>query len=233
MTENEFVRSIGDSWEAAKVVGVDDSFTQPTSLTPTEEFKNICRDPEVLYEDIFLSGLKTACYNIILKDHSYLQYSMSKGDEFRFAYYPNPFIGASPEAVKDLSDFRDMLGEGDITLEDYLHMVSEVRRSQHAPLLRYENAPSQYKELHHPCSHFHFGHHGGNRWPVKRILTPYVFSLIILKLFYADSWIGGGFLKKGSKYFSLDELYNAGKDACTLLPLHLFSNKERKQFYLS
>jgi hypothetical protein len=233
MKEKNFIDSIAKGWEAIGVAGLENSFTQPTSLDPDAEFKRIARDSGALYEDIFLLGLKTRSYNIILSDYAFLQFSRDGDADVRFAYYPNPFLGAASDVVKELGEFRDLVTEGEFSLEDYLHMVSEVRRSQHAPLLRYENAPRQYDELKHPCSHFHFGHHGGNRWPAKKVLSPYVFCLMVLKMFYPEEWSSGGFLKKGSKRFSLDELYSCAKEECEELPVHLFSNKERKQFYLS
>jgi hypothetical protein len=233
MNEKEFIRSIAAAWQNAKTIGVELSFTLPTSLEAPSDFRNIARDPDALYEDVYLLGLKTSSYNIALNDYSYFQFSMSGDSSFRFAYYPNPFIGASDQDVSDLGEFRELLNEGSITLEEYLHMVAEIRRSQHAPLLRYENSPGEYEELRHPCSHFHFGHHGGNRWPVKRVLTPNVFSLIVFKMFYARDWTNTGLVKKGGKFFSLEEIYTSGKDECSLLPLHLFSNKELRQFYMA
>ncbi|MGO7522428.1 hypothetical protein, partial [Rhizobium brockwellii] len=85
-------------------------------------------------------------------------------DGFRFAYYPNPFFGAAKDAESELSEMQEFVAEGIIGVDEFLHRVSEVRRSQHPPLVRYVYALEQYVEATHPCSHLHLGFHGENRW---------------------------------------------------------------------
>lgn len=170
-------------------------------------------------------------YNILLADYAYLQFHGYDENSLHYAYYPNPFLGASQSAISELGDLRTFVDEGVIDMDEFLHCVSEIRYTQHPPLVRYENSADQYKEdLTHPCSHFQLGHHSDNRWPIRRILTPEAFALIIFKYFYPDSWAKGGVISGSEEKISLDDALIAAKRDCRMLPDHLFSERAARQF---
>ncbi|MGH1558005.1 hypothetical protein ACRAWD_09940 [Caulobacter segnis] len=72
-----------------------------------EDFRHAAMSDETLYEDLYLLGLRTSHYNFLLSDFSYFQFSVNGDGESRFAYYPNPFIGASQSAMQELAEMRE------------------------------------------------------------------------------------------------------------------------------
>jgi hypothetical protein len=230
MTNDDLFRGVAKAWLYAKHLGVEELFACPTSLKASDTFKDAALNSSAHYEEVYLTGLRGSEYNILLADYAFLQFSLDEG-EVRYAYYPNPFLGSSREAIQELHLLREMVDEGAIDYDEYLHAVSEVRFSQHPPLVRYENAPSQYKRLKHPSSHIHFGHHGDNRWPVSRVLTPQAFSLIVYKHFYGEFWSAADAMKIHDKELSVDDIYSESKSDCRVLPDDLFSTEEARQFH--
>ncbi|MES2289947.1 MAG: DUF2290 domain-containing protein [Pseudomonadota bacterium] len=212
---------------------MDELFTDPSSITVSDTFKQLALDTKSTYEDLYLEGLSGGQYNILLADYSFFQFGGTTDESLRYAYYPNPFLGASQNAISELAELRTYVNEGVLDMDEFLHRVSEMRFTQHPPLVRYENAPSQYLELVHPCSHLHIGHHSENRWPVRRVLTPAAFTLLLLKLFYADFWQEGDAIPSGHQTLSLDDMLASAKEDCGLLPEELFSVAAERQFYLA
>lgn len=100
-------------------------------------------------------------------------------------------IHLSP-AILDLKKnfvWRDMQAAEMLDREEINALIASLTTSSTIPLIRYENAPSQYRVFEHPCSHFHIGLHSENRWAVSRVLTPLAFTLWIVKQYYRDSWL--------------------------------------------
>jgi hypothetical protein len=101
--------------------------------------------------------------------------------------------------------------------------------------VRYENAPSQYKCLHHPCSHFHIGFHAESRWPISRVLTPESFTMLIAKLYYSLQWqklgVDANDKVTGS---SFESMLIAEKANCRIIGNELFgSNTEARSFHFA
>ena len=226
-------KSIRRSWDLARHIGIAGVFSVPTSFSARKEFKSASRDSSLSYDELYLLGMRRSQYNILLSDKSFLQYSQSGEYEFRYAYYPNPFLAASQLADYDMRELEDCLEAGVINMEEYLDEVSNIDVSQHPPLLRYEYSVKQYQELKHPCSHFHIGHHVHSRWPVGRKLTPVAFSAIVFKLFYDSAWGGASFISARPSQLSLEEYYSNLRKECSILPHEHFSTDERSQFFWS
>ncbi|MGH1558004.1 DUF2290 domain-containing protein [Caulobacter segnis] len=110
-------------------------------------------------------------------------------------------------------------------------LYPEIRVSQHPPLVRYEYAPSQYVELNHPCSHFHFGHHSDNRWAVKRELTPQAFSSLIYRQFYSTNWVEFGVGDPAGGVTPLDEQFRTERQNSQILGEAHFSAIESQSFH--
>lgn len=92
---------------------------------------------------------------------------------------------------KDSETIDDLLHElnsGLISLEDYSSILEEMPESVTIPTIRYECSFAQYKPFWHPCAHFHIGHHYENRWPVKKVLSPLSFTMIIINKYYSSEW---------------------------------------------
>lgn len=230
MDSRDVARGISRSWTFARRLTLDETFSNPAPLAPREEFRRLSQDDDVTYEAIYLRSLESVYYNFLLKDFSFFQFWVNGEGETRFAYYPNPFLGASRQAMAELAQMREYVEEGLISQEDYLHSVSDQRRSQHPPLIRYESARSQYVELAHPCSHFHFGHHGENRWPVKRELTPVAFSLLIYRQFYGTFWAEHA-AEVDDKTPDLESCMATEKAGSRILGAEWFSERESLQFH--
>jgi len=226
----DVISGIRKVWEFSKALSVGELFSNPMPLVPSQAFVDVAIDPYSSYESLYLCGLQNGDYNIQLADFSYFQFGFSKQDHVRFAYYPNPFLGSSTEVVAEVEELRGYVEEGLVTIEEFLHRVAEIRNSQHAPLLRYENAPDDYIEFLHPCSHFHFGHHTENRWLIQRVLSPLSFALIVFQQFHSRSWQGTPTLTALGKTASPWTFLAAEKYSCRVLPDDLCSNEERTLF---
>lgn len=227
----DLIRGIRSAWKYAKQMGIDGAFSDPSPMKGFEEFKKIAVDSRATYEEVYLSGLSDGQYNILLADYAYLQFGGTE-NSLRYAYYPNPFLGASREAISNLAELRSYVDEGVIEMENFLHRISEIRDTQHPPLIRYDNSPNQYKtDLTHPCSHFHLGHHPGNRLPIRRVLTPSAFALIVFKYFYLDFWTGCSPVSGSVANASLDDAMIEAKEECTIIPDYLFCDRAERQFY--
>lgn len=183
-------------------------------LRPSEEFLSYAMSMNPDYKELYRIGLRNRDYNFLLADYSFFQFAYHvEGDALsaRFAYYSNPFVSSRiEEVVYDGGDY-----------ELYLQLLEESEGRSGALVVRYEVATRDYVELRHPTAHFHIGLHEG-RWPVDKILSPKVFAMFITKLFYVDAWSQRS-----------DEQFTEEKQACAALTEDLFSNKERRQLYLT
>lgn len=231
MTEEDVIHGIRKCWSYSQALHIDQLFTNPAPLEPSEEFRDAALSPTAAYEEVYLTGLAGGEYNILLADYAFLQFGRSADDAVRYAYYPNPFLGASREAVAELADLRSYVDEELMSYEEFLQRVAELRFSQHPPLIRYENSEEQYVELTHPCSHLHIGHHANNRWPLRRMLTPHAFALMVFKYYYLDFWTEADHITFGDQEFDLDELLVRAKQDCRVLPDHLFTDRAARQFF--
>jgi hypothetical protein len=127
---------------------------------------------------------------------------------------------------------QEYVAEGIIDIDELLHQISEIRRPQHPPLVRYEYSRRQYVEATHPCSHMHLGFHGENRWPVKRYLTAHAFGLLIFRLFYLDFWTQAEVIRSGDKDLTMDQALETARAECRMLYEDEFSAAESRRFHL-
>jgi hypothetical protein len=233
MDDRLLAQGVRRSWEFAKRLNLDETFSQQTSLAPTEEFRRLAADRSVKYEILYLSALRSSYYNFLISDYSFFQFWVNRDGHSRFAYYPNPFVGASQDAMNEIAQIRDYVEEDLVSYDEYLQHISEIQSSRCPPLVRYEYAPSQYVNLVHPCSHFHFGNHGENRWPSNRELTPAAFALIIFKQFYGEQWVRHGNEIISQSIPSLDECLKNERANSRILSNGVFSADEALQFHFT
>lgn len=232
LSEREFAQSIRRLWQRLDFLQVGEEFSNPASLIPSDEFLRLSLDDKTTYEELYLCGLAKRDFNLLLSEYSFVQFSRAQGT-LRFAFYPNPLLGASTEAISEIAEKKEYVDEGILSLEDYLQEVSELRFPAQKPPIRYEYDPNAYVELRHPCSHLHVGFHGDNRWAVSRILTPEAFGLWISKLYFGSAWRSAGLFKIGEDDLSAEELLSQARQGTRVLPDDHFAETERLSFHLS
>ena len=114
-----------------------------------------------------------------------------------------------------------------------MSILRDARLNPQAPLLRYEHAPDQYQELHHPCSHFHIGHHADNRWALNRVVTPRAFTLLILKHYYGSVWRDLGHDEADECGNGFETKLIEEKTRCRSIGDSLFSALEARSFFFA
>jgi hypothetical protein len=229
MNRADFITSIRRSWDLVIRTDLGLSFSVPVPLPVNPEFRDLLYESGSAYEDVYVLALRRSHYNFILSDFSFFQFSFFESDRStRMAFFPNPFqlLDFSPEELEIL------VSEGAISYEDYASLSGEARILHRAPPIRYEYAPGQYREIIHPSSHFHIGHHSENRWSIERMLTPLAFTMWIIKQYYSTEW--AMFADAGDKLLNkLNTELEAERQKCPPLPQELFSDRERSLFYFT
>ncbi|WP_140863987.1 DUF2290 domain-containing protein [Myxococcus xanthus] len=232
MDRNSISNGINRSWTALEKLGLAESFSNSGPLGVNPTFRDLVLSEESRYVDIYSTGLSLSHYNILLTDYSYFQFSWDKKDNVRYAYYPNPYVAGKSNESINFKRRRNLVNTGVITQEEYLSMLRDSNDELRVPLIRYENAPEQHKGLKHPCSHMHIGHHGENRWPLNRVLTPTAFTLWITKQYYSDEWWILG--KDDQNEFGniLEHELVKEKANCRPVASEYFLDLEARSFYL-
>lgn len=222
------------SWTFVEAIEIGETISNPSPLEVNEEFRRLVLNHENSYKDVYMAGLRLSHYNFLLSDYSYFQFSWEAENKVRYAFYPNPFIaGGNEDALKKIHRWGELLRAEMITHEDYLALLRDAEADLRVPLIRYENAPDQHRGLSHPCSHFHIGFHSDNRWAFNRLLTPFAFSLYIIKQYYGSLWRDLGIDdadESGSKFER--QLINE-KTNCRPIHSDLFVEIESRSFYFS
>lgn len=230
MNRHDVENGIHRSWSFLEALALAESFSNPGILPINEEFRDISLDISTKYTSLYLTGLRLSHYNVLLSDHSFLQFGGEDGSNLRYAYYPNPF--ASPgEGIAKFKKIRELFDADLITLEQYHALLNDAQPELRVPLMRYENAPSQWRALKHPCSHFHIGHHSDNRWALKRILTPLAFTMIIAKQYYPDEWTLADGIDENNFENSLEGKLIAERQNCQIIGDDLFTDPEERSFH--
>jgi len=201
-------------------------------LPISDEFRNLILAPESSYVTVYSKGLSLSHYNFSLQDYAYFQFSWTPDSDLRYAYYPNPFASGSPDRLNEFEELRENLRSGSITYEEYSALLRDQSVDSRIPAIRYEHAPSQYRPLDHPCSHFHIGSHVGNRWAINRILTPVAFTLFILKQYYGPAWRGYS-SASGDGVGDMDSRLIGERANCRRISESHFSSNEALSFHFT
>lgn len=228
MATAKFNSSVANSWELVIRMELGETVTSCVSLPVLDTFRDVVFDTDSSYLDVYLAGLSFRHYNFILKDYAYFQFS-EVGDTVRFSYYPNPFYGLGDETCQQLIKEVEY---GDLSVEDFRELLSEMPVMLDQPQIRYDSEPNHYREIEHPSAHLHIGHLPVNRWSVSRVLTPYAFTLLIMKHYYTYQW--SSFSNEGNAFLNdLEECLANERSSCDLLSIDVFSEKERRLFHFS
>lgn len=195
------------------------------SLTASSELKKTTRCAEN-YKKIYDAGIKLQEFNILMNDHSYFQFSMMCENEIRLAYYPNPYNYA--EFKNQIAIIDSFLNEG-YPYDEISQLISEDIYSYDIPYIRLDISRQQYCPYFHPFAHFHIGFYSENRWPVKRLLSPFAFVLFILNHYYVT--LCKDLINK--KDIDILTLYQDEVDKCPILIEEFFQPDEQKRLYFT
>ncbi|MCU9531792.1 DUF2290 domain-containing protein [Pseudomonas mosselii] len=234
MTRDAISSGIRKVWQIAEELGISEIFSNPAPLPVNAEFRDLILSGSSTYIDVYNKALALSHYNMLLTDYSFFQFSSDGEENVRYAFYPNPYASSSDEYNNWFRSRQEMVEAELLTHEEFLSLLSSKTGIGSIPLLRYENAPNQRTKFHHPSSHFHIGFHSDNRWPVRRILTPTAFALLVFKLYYGEKWRTIGeddepdtIKNKFERNLILE------KSRCHLVADDLFEADEERVFHLS
>jgi len=232
MNRGDVENGIRRSWEVLNRLALGETFSSAAALAINEEFRDLALNAETRYAALYMNGLSNSYYNILIADYSYFHFGWSAENHVRYAYYPNPFLSGKG-GVKGFKRLREAVEADAISVEQYHALLEDELPECRVPLLRYENAPGQWRELRHPCSHFHIGHHSDNRWAINRVLTPLAFTLLVLKQYYSEEWdlLGDDSEGKIQNVFErelIKERFN-----CRIIGDDLFTANEASSFHLA
>lgn len=198
-----------------------------SSLSPTDTFKKMCLKANS-YRELYDCAICYQDFNLMLFDKSFFQFTeLAENKELRLAYFPNPYTFSESLAHRQAAN--DMLERSEITLDEFEQIISEETFSCDIPIIRYDLSEKQYCEMKHPTAHFHIGFFSENRWPSRRVMTPFSFFLKVLRLYYSGTWDEIN-KRQGN---SLDELYRAEIAKCLYISEEYFSEIEAQRFFFT
>jgi len=200
-----------------------------SSLRPTDSFKKAARKAAT-YREVYELGASSQQFNLMMQDMSFFQFSEAEqGKEARLAYYPNPYHYLEYKSHKVTA--QQLLDEGEINFDEFEQLISEADFTCDIPFIRYDLSLKQYCEVLHPAAHLHIGFHAENRWPARRLLTPYAFMLKVLMHYYSKLWVKGKGIDM-EVHQMLDDAYRAEVSNCDLLDDCYFKPHETERLYI-
>ena len=180
------------------------------------------------YKTIHQQLVDNRDYDILLFDDSMLQMSIS-GGESRLLFIQNPLFFITFEQFIESSGIKanpDMIGLlHEAFDEDYFQALESMNLNSGAVYLRYDVDERGRKgnENIHAYTHLHIGLNNNIRIPVGMHLTPYAFTLFVLRHVYYDIWVNC--IRKGI-------IKPDHKSQCEDLPEEYWTNEEKKFFYI-
>lgn len=109
--------------------------------------------------------------------------------------------------------------------DDYQQALESMKVNSGAVYLRYDvdaRGRSGNENI-HSYTHLHVGLNNNIRIPVGKHLTPYTFTMFVLRNVYYDKWVD--LVRTGEMTFGY-------KQQSTELPNALWTNEEKKELYL-
>ncbi|MBC9247509.1 DUF2290 domain-containing protein [Paracoccus sp. 11-3] len=157
------------------------------SLPRSMDFNQTCLTSKD-YNEIYETGLRLSHYNFLLLDLAYFQFTHKGPTEWALAFYPNPRITGSIEALSEFKEFSVARDSGEISEEEFSELSTSMPINYYVPRFRYEFSESQFRPVQHPGAHFHIGMSGEDRWGSSRRLSPLSFCYLMLKYYYPEHW---------------------------------------------
>jgi len=238
VVRDEFNESIRKSRGALQELGLLEGSVYEVALPRSQEFNKTCLTSKD-YVEIYEKALSLSHYNLILKDLAFFQFSHQSTDEFALAYYPNPRVTGSADAISDYDDLIRRKEEGELDDEELSELLSLMPAGLFVPRIRYEVSNEQKRIVTHPGAHFHIGMSGEDRWSSDRNISPLSFLYLMIKYYYPNYWW------PKSRFAGPEDLWEdpATIENCWDEKLsrslqndgasHLFSIQERKSFHFT
>ncbi|MEM5542630.1 DUF2290 domain-containing protein [Sulfitobacter sp. AS92] len=238
MTRDHFNNSIRTSRKVLKELGLLEGSVYEISLPRSAEFNKTCLTSRS-YVEIYEKALSLSHYNLILTDLAFFQFTYKSPVEFALAFYPNPRITGSVDALSDYEDLIRQRNDDEIGEEEFSELVTLMPAEIYVPRMRYEFSKSQLRTVTHPGAHFHIGMSGEDRWSSERKLSPLSFLYLMVKYYYPNYWW------PKSRFSGAEDLWNDAEtiENCWDEKLskslrndgtsHLFHDEERKSFHFS
>lgn len=168
-------------------------------------------------------------YDFLLFDDSILQYSYERDQNsypiIKYSYYQFPFDFPTYEEYL-LSNYITYEEAGELFRYDYEQEITEASARVYLTPIRYDYDVTRYTGGVHSASHIHIGYMNSIRIPVCMILTPFIFTLFVIKQCYYDHWLS---------LFSNEEFRNSldtSKQSCMQLHADFFSEVDKKELFL-
>lgn len=193
----------------------------------SEECKEYSKGTD--YIELYQKMVDHRDYDILLFDDSMLQMSLSNG-ESRFVYIQNPLFFITFEnylienGIEYSSEFADCYHEA--FYDEYQQALEGMKVNSGAVYLRYDVdvRGRNGNENIHSYTHLHVGLNNSIRIPVAKHLTPYTFTMFVLRNVYYDKWVD--LVRKGEVTFGY-------KQQSPELPNELWSDEEKKELYIT
>lgn len=147
-----------------------------------------------VYDDCFRSYR----FDLALKDQALLDFNRADGGSrrcsLRYAYYDCPlavetfeeFLRRELGADVDQASFK--LEEAHTFREDYENAICSADLKAGVLPVRYDYEEPLYDPGVHPVSHVHFGFQTNVRVATHRVMTPFSFTLFIVRQVYPEYW---------------------------------------------
>lgn len=231
MTLRDFLSSLRNGYKFYESIGEANTCRLLHSLPASTAFNTLALDTTVPYPDVFFLGLDLQQFNFQLNDYSYFQFSYTSADDLRYAFYPSPY---STKEILEIRELYQSYHDGQIDSEALSAFVQDVNLNYARPLIRYEYNLRQYKQGAHPASHFHIGTFGEDRWALHRRLTPYVFCMIVGKLYFSHHWEtltvwdATGKVRQSNEF---DAALIQERSNCVVTDANFFSEYEQRCFH--
>lgn len=192
MTIGKFQVSINESVDLLIKMGLFKQRNPIKSSWEYSEFINYAKKNNLFQIHKYI--IENHTYDILLKDDSIFQFSMSE-NYIRYSYIQNPYKWVSKEeyVTQILSDYELVEGTlADILRtvndEEYQQFIDELGINSKANHFRYDYSSAEYEPLVHACSHLHIGINENLRIPVAQVISPLLFVAFCIKHTYYPEW---------------------------------------------
>lgn len=180
------------------------------------------------YRELYQKLVDNRDYDLLLKDDSMFQMSFSGGN-VRLVFIQNPL------EYESFEEFIESIGWDNepVTIEllhemfddDYSQALEGMSLNVGATYLRYDvdSRGRIGNENIHAYTHLHIGLNNNIRIPVGRYMTPLAFTMFVIRHVYYDIWVDA--VRRSQMTFDY-------KNKCDTLPAELWTELEKKDFYL-
>ena len=180
------------------------------------------------YKVIYQNLVDYRDYDVLLKDDSMFQMSYQSG-EYRLMFIQNPLEYMSFETFLENSgweiDQENLEELHELYDDDYSQTLEEMNLNSGDMYLRYDVDFHGRKDNEniHAYTHLHVGLNNNIRIPVGRYMSPLAFTMFVIRHVYYDVWVEA--VRNSKIVFDY-------KNQCEQLPAKLWTEAEKRDFYL-